>query len=109
MKRNHWSDWWELLRCHWHGPLRRMLPALGLMFLITFQEFEAAALRRRQLDGRVVHEVCDGIVADGVGTVSAAAAADSIDRVVTGGVEPLESLGRVCWISLADSERPSGR
>ncbi len=44
LKLRTWRDRWELIRCYWHGPVRRMLPALGLMFLITFQEFEAAAL-----------------------------------------------------------------
>ncbi len=37
-------DYGELARCYWQGPIRRALPALGLMFLITFQEFEASAL-----------------------------------------------------------------
>lgn len=34
----------DLLSCYWHGPIRRALPAVGLMFLVSFQEFEAAAL-----------------------------------------------------------------
>lgn len=38
------TDAWELGRCYWRSSIRRALPALGLMFLITFQEFEAAAL-----------------------------------------------------------------
>lgn len=38
------QDFWQLCLCYWYGPLRRVLPALGLMFLVTFQEFEAAAL-----------------------------------------------------------------
>lgn len=37
-------DYFHLLHCYWHGPVRRALPAVGLMFLVTFQEFEAAAL-----------------------------------------------------------------
>ncbi len=36
-------DRWHLWRCYFHGPVRRALPSLGLMFLISFQEFEAAA------------------------------------------------------------------
>jgi hypothetical protein len=40
-----WRDRWELARCYLHGPIRRALPALGLMFLINFQEFEAAAMQ----------------------------------------------------------------
>ena len=39
-----WQDRWELWRCYLHGPIRRALPALGLMFLIAFQEFDAAAM-----------------------------------------------------------------
>lgn len=34
----------DLLRYYWQGPIRRALPAVGLMFLVMFQEFEAAAL-----------------------------------------------------------------
>jgi iron(III) transport system permease protein len=34
----------QLGLCYWHGPVRRMLPAWGLMFLTTFQDFEASAL-----------------------------------------------------------------
>ena len=36
--------WYELARCYWHGPIARALPALALMSLIAFQEFETAAL-----------------------------------------------------------------
>jgi hypothetical protein len=39
-----WRDRWELWRCYLYGPLRRALPAAGLMFLVAFQEFEAAAM-----------------------------------------------------------------
>lgn len=39
-----WRDRRQLLQCYLYGPIRRTLPSLGLMFLITFQEFEAAAL-----------------------------------------------------------------
>ena len=35
---------WQLLLCLWHGPVRRAFPALGLMSLVAFQEFELAAL-----------------------------------------------------------------
>lgn len=35
---------WELGRCYWRGPLRRVGPALALMGLLAFQEFELAAL-----------------------------------------------------------------
>jgi len=35
---------WELGRCYWRGPLRRIGPALALMGLLAFQEFELAAL-----------------------------------------------------------------
>ena len=34
----------RLLQCLWHGTIRRVLPALGLMGLVAFQEFELAAL-----------------------------------------------------------------
>ncbi|MBM4076945.1 MAG: hypothetical protein FJ267_15050, partial [Planctomycetes bacterium] len=34
----------ELVNCYWYGPIRRVLPALGLMALIGLQEFELAAL-----------------------------------------------------------------
>lgn len=34
----------ELLRCYWYGPVRRAVPALLLMSLVAFQEFEMAAL-----------------------------------------------------------------
>lgn len=37
-------EWWQLWRCYWHGPIRRVQPALGLMGLVAFQEFELAAL-----------------------------------------------------------------
>ena len=35
---------WQFVLCLWHGPIRRALPALGLMSLVAFQEFELAAL-----------------------------------------------------------------
>lgn len=38
------SRWCRLLACYWHGPVQRAVPALGLMGLIGFQEFELAAL-----------------------------------------------------------------
>lgn len=44
MKLQSLRDYRELGWCYLHGPVRRVLPAFGLMFLITFQEFEAAAL-----------------------------------------------------------------
>lgn len=34
----------QLGLCYWHGPIRRVLPALGLMSIVAFQEFELAAL-----------------------------------------------------------------
>lgn len=34
----------ELLRCYLAGPVRRAVPALALVFLVAFQEFELAAL-----------------------------------------------------------------
>ena len=37
-------EWLELARCYWHGPVIRALPALGLMAVVSFQEFELAAL-----------------------------------------------------------------
>ncbi|WP_029247792.1 hypothetical protein [Schlesneria paludicola] len=37
-------EWWQLWRCYWHGPVRRVQPALALMGLVAFQEFELAAL-----------------------------------------------------------------
>ncbi len=36
--------WFELAMCYWHGPISHTLPALGLMAVVTFQEFELAAL-----------------------------------------------------------------
>ena len=38
------SQWLELAWCYWHGPVSRALPALGLMGVVAFQEFELAAL-----------------------------------------------------------------
>lgn len=38
------NDWVELAWCLWHGPIVRALPALALMSLVAFQEFEMAAL-----------------------------------------------------------------
>lgn len=38
------SQWWQLIRCYLNGPVRRALPALGLMAIVAFQEFELAAL-----------------------------------------------------------------
>jgi hypothetical protein len=38
---NHWK---HLAACYWSGPIRRALPALGLIGLVAFQEFELAAL-----------------------------------------------------------------
>ena len=35
---------WQFVLCLWHGPIRRAFPALGLMSLVAFQEFELAAL-----------------------------------------------------------------
>ncbi len=34
----------ELARCYWHGPILRALPALAIMSIVAFQEFELAAL-----------------------------------------------------------------
>ncbi len=34
----------ELAMCYWHGPISRTLPALGLIAVVAFQEFELAAL-----------------------------------------------------------------
>ena len=36
--------WIELVRCYWHGPIMRAMPALALMSVVAFQEFEMAAL-----------------------------------------------------------------
>ena len=38
------SHWKDLLLCYWHGPIARSLPAVGLMSIVAFQEFELAAL-----------------------------------------------------------------
>ena len=38
------GEWLELARCYWHGSVLRTLPALGLMAVVSFQEFELAAL-----------------------------------------------------------------
>ena len=45
-KASQWSlgEAWQMVLCFWHGPIRRALPALGLMSLVAFQEFELAAL-----------------------------------------------------------------
>ena len=37
-------QFWRWCLCVWHGPVRRALPALGLMSVVAFQEFELAAL-----------------------------------------------------------------
>lgn len=37
-------NWLEEVRCYWHGPIIRAVPALTLMGLVAFQEFELAAL-----------------------------------------------------------------
>ena len=43
--RAEWRQHWvELARCYWHGPILRTLPALALMAIVAFQEFELAAL-----------------------------------------------------------------
>ena len=34
----------RVIQCVWHGPIRRAFPALGLMSILAFQEFELAAL-----------------------------------------------------------------
>ena len=34
----------ELVRCYWHAHIVRMLPAMALMGIVAFQEFELAAL-----------------------------------------------------------------
>lgn len=39
-------DWCALVRCLLAGPVVRALPALGLVLLVSFQEFELAALVR---------------------------------------------------------------
>ena len=41
---SHPSQQFDLWRCYWHGPISRSLPALGLMAVVAFQEFELAAL-----------------------------------------------------------------
>ncbi|MBC8112894.1 MAG: hypothetical protein H7062_00815, partial [Candidatus Saccharimonas sp.] len=41
---SHDLEWLEWARCYWHGPVSRALPALGLMAVVSFQEFELAAL-----------------------------------------------------------------
>lgn len=38
------TEWLRVVACYWHGPIRRALPALGLIGLVAFQEFELAAL-----------------------------------------------------------------
>ncbi len=38
------AEWWRLVACYWQGPVRRILPAMSLMSLVAFQEFELAAL-----------------------------------------------------------------
>ena len=38
------AEWRRLLACYWQGPIRRILPAMSLMSLVAFQEFELAAL-----------------------------------------------------------------
>lgn len=38
------GHWFELVRCYWHGRIVRDLPALALMSIVAFQEFEMAAL-----------------------------------------------------------------
>lgn len=38
------SHWIELLRCYWHARVVTALPALALMSIVAFQEFELAAL-----------------------------------------------------------------
>ena len=43
-RRDSVREWLELARCYWHGPVTRALPALGLMSIVAFQEFELAAL-----------------------------------------------------------------
>ena len=37
-------EWRQLWLCYWHGPIRRVQPAMALMGLVAFQEFELAAL-----------------------------------------------------------------
>ena len=41
---SHHSQQFDLWRCYWHGPISRAFPALGLMAVVAFQEFELAAL-----------------------------------------------------------------
>jgi len=41
-----WADRWDCWRLRWEGPARRWIPAGGLFLLVTFQEFELAALLR---------------------------------------------------------------
>lgn len=43
-RRDSAREWLELAMCYWHGPVLRALPALGLMAVVSFQEFELAAL-----------------------------------------------------------------
>jgi len=38
------TERWRLWQCYWQGPVRRSLPAVGLMSIVAFQEFELAAL-----------------------------------------------------------------
>ena len=38
------NEWRRLAGCYWYGPVLRTLPAMGLMGLVSFQEFELAAL-----------------------------------------------------------------
>lgn len=44
LKLQTFRDSWQLAADYVYGPIRRAMPALGLMFFVTFQEFEAAAL-----------------------------------------------------------------
>ena len=46
LKSNSYSlrQWNLLFQCYWCGPIKRALPALSLMSLVAFQEFELAAL-----------------------------------------------------------------
>jgi hypothetical protein len=43
-KLHSWTEWRRFALCIWYGPIQRAAPAIGLMSLIAFQEFELAAL-----------------------------------------------------------------
>ena len=100
-----WFDRWDYVRLWMAGPLRRALPSAGLFLLVTFQEFELAALLQATswTDWLFVAQVQGMTLAESLSAAMSPAAIEFVGiAVVLGlvGTPPSHGL-------LIDEERPA--